>query len=98
MSCFATQPATRQALRGDDAGSVARFFKILVVNGFHHGVRDIQGGEVHQFKGAKLEAHLVTQYAVDGDKVRHTFADDAQCFSAVTATGVVDDEARRVLC
>ena len=60
-------------------------------------MRDIQGRQIHQFKGAKLEAHLVTQYAVDGGKVRHAFADDTQSLCAIAASCMVDDEARRVL-
>ena len=52
----------------------------------------IQGGEVHQFKGAQLEAHLVFQDAVNGGEVAHRFAHDAQGLGAIAAPRMVDDE------
>ena len=60
-------------------------------------MRDVQRGQVHQFKRAELEAGLVFQYAVNGGEIGNAFTHDAQRFGAVTAPGVVDDKARRVL-
>ena len=97
LTGFSTQPSPRKTLSGDDARPVAWFFKILVVDGLHDWVGDIQGRQVHQFKGAEFEAHLVTQNSVDGGEVSHAFADDAQSLCAITASCMVDDEARRVL-
>ena len=68
-----------------------------MVNGFDHVVRNIQCRQVKQLEGAELEADLVAQDAVDGGEIGNAFAHDAQGFCAITATGVVDDEAWRVL-
>ena len=84
-------------MRRDDTGAVARLFVVLVVDRFHHRVRDVQRGQVHQFKRAELEAGLVFQYAVNGGEIGNAFTHDAQRFGAVTTPGVVDDKARRVL-
>ena len=89
---------TRQPLGSDHAGSVTRLFKILVVDGFHHRVGDIQRRQVHQFKRPEFEADLVFENAVNRGEIGHAFIDDAKCLRAVATTGVVHDETRRVLC
>ena len=96
MACFATKPATGQALAGDDVGAVARLFEVLVVDGFHHWVRHVQGGQVEQFERAEFEAHLVFQYPVDGGEISNAFGRCAQGLCDVTAPRVVDDETGRV--
>ena len=59
-------------------------------------MRDVQPGQVHQLERPELEAHLVTQDAVGCGEIADAFADQAQCFGAITPTRVVDDEARCV--
>ena len=88
---------TGESLGRDDAGAVARLFKVLVVNRFHDRMRNIKRGQVHQFKGAEFETDLVFQYAVNGGEISHTFANDSQRLGAVATTGMVDDEARTVI-
>ena len=61
-------------------------------------MRHVQRGQIHQFKRAELEADLVFQYAVNGGEVGDALRHDAQRLGAVAAPGVVDDEARCVLC
>ncbi len=91
------QHPSGQTLGGDDVGAVARLFVVLVVNGLDDVVRHVQGRQVKQLEGAKPEADLVAQDAVDGGEIGNAFADDAQGFGAIATARVVDDEAGRVL-
>ena len=68
-----------------------------MVDRFHHRVGDVKCGEVHQLKRAELEANLVFQDAIDGGEVGYAFAHQPQSLGAVTASGVVNNEARRIL-
>ena len=97
LTGFTSEHAACQALGGNHARTVAGFFVILVVDGFHDRVRNIQSGQIHQFERAELEAGLIAQDAVYGGEIGDTLADDAQRFGAVAAPGMVDDEAGRVL-
>ena len=94
---FATQPAASQALTGNDAGAVARFLKILVVDGFHDGVRHVQRGQVQQFKGTELETHLVFQNSIDRGEIGNALGHHTQRLGAVAPSCVIDDEAWGVL-
>ena len=86
-----------KTLSRDDAGSVAWFLVVLVVNGLHDRMGHIQGGQIKQLEGAKFEANLVFQNAIDGGEIGHAFGNNPQRFSAVTTARMVDDETRCVV-
>ena len=64
------------------------------------GVSDMlgsAGGQIKQLKGAKFEANLVFQNAIDGGEICNAFRHDAQRLSAVPAACMVNDKARGVI-
>jgi HipA-like protein len=94
---LAADHAPRGAHRTQRRGPVTRLVVVLAVDGFHHGVRHVERGDVHQLERADDEAGHVAQHAVDVVELGDAFRQDAQAFGAEAASGVVDDEARRVL-
>ena len=78
-------------------GAKTRFFIVLVVDGLHDRMRHVKPSEVHQFKRAEFEAHLISQNAVDGGEIGHTFSGNVQSLGVVGAACVVDDKAWSVL-
>ena len=86
-----------QALSRDNTGTVSGFLVVLVVNRLHDRMGHIQCGQIKQLKGAKFEANLVFQNAIDGGEICHAFRHNAQRFSAITTACMIDDETRGIV-
>ncbi len=94
---LAADQAAHRADRRDGRRAVAGFLVELVVDGFHHRVRDVQPGQVHQLEGAHAEAGLLAHDGVDIGEAGHAFLRHLQAFDVHAAAGMVDDEAGHVL-
>ena len=84
----------RDPLGTDHRGAETRLLVILVVDGLHHEVGDIDPGEVQQFEGPKLEAltnDQIAKYILYIDEVASflEFTHDDTLDSNLTATTVL---------
>ncbi len=70
----------------------------LLVHRLHHGVRDVQAGEVEQFERPHAKARAVAQDAVDLLGISDALGEDALRLGAVGATGMVDQKTGSIRC
>ncbi len=87
--------ASRVPVIGD---GLARLLVKLVIDRFHHRMRYVERGQIEQFERPEPETRLFAHDAIDIREARNAFSRDAQAFGVHAASGVIDDEARHVLC
>ena len=83
-------------LAGDGRWPVARLLIILLIDRFHDRVADIETDEVHELERAHAKTRRIAHDPVDIMVPGDALENDPERLGAETASGMVDDEARRI--